>query len=305
MFEKLEKILKKYPLQYPIISTICNLINIIAVSYKPPENTPKKGKFIELCFQILSIKDIFQDKICPLTAIQYLSKEEKVAEYIRKQNLGKILIQYLKDPIEQERCCIKALIIITHCISHNDDSDEYFINLGILKIFRFLIEKKHIEDRKKVLKGIIEISNSLMSSKLNSTKELVVESGIVDTMLNLFSKNSDSKISNKVLEHFRIFVLSANVETLLEFVNKNIGFLDLILKYLKPKGFKNENIVCMLILNKILGAEIMNCKEFVFRDYMLSSEYLDNLELMQNHKDIDVYNLSLKIIEEFFDSEHN
>lgn len=303
LFEKLDRIVDKFSVNYTTIWTICYLVSKLKETIDGKDEIPEVHKFIDICFAILSLEPIFKDKFLVIKALKKLVIHSDLVEYMRSKDYFEILLVFIKDPIQQEKCCIASLDIIRKCICLNDDSDEYFLNLDILEIFVHLIEKKKIVDRRNTLGLMIEISNSLMCSKVPCTKELILESGIIQTLLNLFSENLDEKIQTEILEFFRVFVLSSDLQTLFEFVKGHMGFLDLILKNLRKKGFKENNIICMLILNKILGAEAANFEIRNFRDYMLSSMYLENLEMMQAHKDLDVYNLSLKIIEEYFESE--
>jgi len=68
------------------------------------------------------------------------------------------------------------------------------------------------------------------------------------------------------------------------------------------RGGKHANILCLLILNKILGAEKLHFNSSTQLGKVIASIYIENFEGLQLHKDKDVSTLTEKIIEHFFEN---
>jgi hypothetical protein len=216
--------------------------------------------------------------------------------------MGQLFLDGMSKVNSNEEIAYSSFRAVQACCSMSDNYDEYFISLGVLRLIKELIAAKKLDSHTKILIKALNTVNMLMASTDQIRKE-VKDSGILKLYLNYLGENMDNKVIFEIFDAFRMFIFSASSDDILGFVDENVGFLDLVLRNMRKKNFKKQNIICLLILNKILGLEEIKGKDKKYFDLVLESEFLDNLEMLQGHDDEEVYSLASKLIDEYFEFE--
>ena len=127
--------------------------------------------------------------------------------------------------------------------------------------------------------------------------------GLPSRLLAVLAKERDDEFTYSLLDCFKIIILHGTDQTVFGFVDENLEFLDFMLKCMRKKGYIQRNLLCLLVLNKLLGLDSVVRGGCLYQGHILESEFLYKLEMLQSHQDDHVYSLAEKIIDEFFDSD--
>lgn len=287
---------------YRILMCVQYLIQSILEEYqfKPFEGC---NDLIDLIIEILANKEEYEEKASMMNVLQKCCDHRQVIEYIMEQQYGRYIIKYLDKLTTEEECCRFALKTIFKCVSKDSKFDDYFLDLNLLTRLVNIMKSSYANDRHFILYYCVYIIAQLIASDEKVSKE-ARHCLVMENIINVILLDSHASVTNVCLDSFRRYIFKAGQDEIKSFILKNMEFLEVILKFChKDQSVKNIQI-CLVILNKVLGDEREQCDKDSrpFYEFIMRSNYLDNLERLQRHKDDVIFSFSSALIDEFFES---
>lgn len=234
--------------------------------------------------------------------LSFFARDCDSAKEIVQLKLPKVTLKELSSCDEQVSSACSRYV--SNCLSHAEEIDTAFLDAGLIEQIISLYEKKRLFEHKKLRENVTLMILNLLSSS-QTVFERVLESPVMLYCLRMLGEEQtrplmqSQTVIHNLIDVFRHFYLKAPNDLLFHYSKKNPEIICLILKCTSVSEDSKIVIMCLIVINKILGlGDQFESEEFL--DIILEKDVGTYLERLQMHSDKYVYNFTSKIIEKYF-----
>jgi hypothetical protein len=276
--------------------------NFRRVSDARRRSLSQTNKTLKIISQVLESSLIESDYVVVFRLLSYFARDRDSAKEIVNLKLPKLALKELASCDEQVSAACSRFV--SNSLSHSEDIDAAFLEAGLIEQIVSLYEKRKLFEHKKLRENTTLMILNLLSSS-SEVFERVIQSPIMQFCVRLLGEEQtrplmqSQAVIHNIIDIFRHFYIKAENELLFQFSKKNPDIICLILKCTSVTEDSKIVIMCLIIVNKILGlGDQFQTEEFL--DIILEKDVGGYLERLQMHSDKYVYNFTSKIIEKYF-----
>ena len=171
----------------------------------------------------------------------------------------RIVLKWITPPIKTFSDLDTGLLIVSKIMAFNKHVDQKMLEFGLIDTLEKLTPNVVMNGETNCQVQVCMICVNLLASDISVAKEFR-KSKLPSLLMNFFCNNPQTRVLIELMDCYRIFFCNGSQQEIFKFLDRNISFLEFLLKFMDPKGSKRLNITSLLVLNKILGEEKEYCK---------------------------------------------